>query len=53
VPCCGECNFAKQGMPYDEWMSWIARLTNYQNRLQGIDPGQEEAAIESRERMVA
>ena len=51
--CCTECNFAKQGMSYDEWISWIARLTKYQNKLQGIGPDQEEAAIESPEGMVA
>jgi len=27
VTCCGTCNFAKKGMSFDEFMAWIARLT--------------------------
>lgn len=26
VPCCKTCNRAKQAMPYEEFMAWIARI---------------------------
>ena len=29
VPCCSVCNFAKKNMPFDAFMAWIARLTEY------------------------
>src|SRR5262249_46953177 len=29
VPCCKTCNYAKRDMPHDEFMAWIARLTEY------------------------
>lgn len=29
VPACSQCNYAKKDMPYDEFMAWIARLTEY------------------------
>jgi hypothetical protein len=32
VPCCGTCNYAKRAMPYSEWMAYIKRLTQHQNR---------------------
>ena len=29
VPCCTTCNMLKGTMPYDDFMAWIARLTEY------------------------
>ena len=29
VPCCPTCNHAKRDMPYDTFLAWIARLTEY------------------------
>ena len=29
VPCCYFCNHAKRDLPYDEFITWIARLTEY------------------------
>jgi hypothetical protein len=29
VPCCKACNVAKMDRPYDDFMAWIARLTEY------------------------
>lgn len=29
VPCCSNCNRAKRDMPYDDFLAWIARLTEY------------------------
>lgn len=29
VPCCKRCNHAKKDMSLDEFMAWIARLTEY------------------------
>jgi hypothetical protein len=29
VPCCKACNIAKMDRPFDEFMAWIARLTEY------------------------
>jgi len=30
VPCCKQCNMAKNNMPYSEFMCWIARLVAHQ-----------------------
>lgn len=30
VSCCRICNLAKTDMPYDDFIAWIARLTEYQ-----------------------
>lgn len=30
VSCCKTCNRAKRAMPFDEWITWIARLTEHQ-----------------------
>ena len=27
LPCCTTCNYAKSDMPFDDFMAWIARLT--------------------------
>lgn len=29
VPCCAICNYAKSDLPFDDFMAWIARLTEY------------------------
>lgn len=29
VPCCSVCNHAKMDMPYDDFITWIARLTRF------------------------
>ena len=29
VPCCSVCNNAKKDMPFEDFMAWIARLTEY------------------------
>ena len=29
VPCCSICNIAKRDLSYDEFLAWIARLTDY------------------------
>jgi hypothetical protein len=29
LPCCQICNIAKRAMSYDDFMAWIARLTEY------------------------
>ena len=29
VPCCKICNNAKKDLPLEEFMAWIARLTEY------------------------
>lgn len=29
LPCCKTCNYAKRDMPFDVFMAWIARLTEY------------------------
>jgi len=29
VSCCTTCNIAKRSMPFDAWIAWIARLTEY------------------------
>ena len=30
VPCCKTCNRVKKDMPYDEFMTWLARITDFQ-----------------------
>jgi hypothetical protein len=35
VTCCSVCNLAKHKMPFDDFMTWIARLTAYQAQFQG------------------
>lgn len=34
VPCCTTCNFAKHSMSYEEYMSYLRRLVQWQNNLQ-------------------
>jgi hypothetical protein len=38
VSCCSTCNHAKKDMTYDEFMAWIARLTEYHFFHPGVMP---------------
>jgi hypothetical protein len=32
VTCCGECNHAKSGIDYSKFLSWISRISAYNNK---------------------
>lgn len=33
LPCCSPCNYAKNNMPQDEFVSWIKRASNHINQV--------------------
>lgn len=34
VSCCKKCNIAKSNMEYDEWETWINRISEFRNRME-------------------
>lgn len=45
VTACKTCNFAKREMSYEDFMSWIARLTSYQARRAEAPPRLAEEVV--------